>query len=107
VSAALNEKQLVAMAERVEEAKRHGVEMTPFQEWDSAWHGRFEDEIRPGRGRDFSGIWCDGENLVQVRISVYGYGYMSIAEVDWIHGGEDCGCDICEAERAEDAAVSA
>jgi hypothetical protein len=91
----LTERQQVAMTARVVEAKSHDVDMSEFQPWDSAWHGRFEEESRPGRGHDFNGVWCDGQKIVQVSIDVYGYGYMSIGGVDWTHGGEDCECDVC------------
>jgi hypothetical protein len=100
----LTERQQKAMVERVEEAKLHGVDMNPFQPWDWAWHGRFEDETRPGRGHSFNGIWCDGEKLVQLSMDPYGHGYMSIADVDWLHGGEDCQCDVCEGLRDEEEA---
>jgi prepilin-type processing-associated H-X9-DG protein len=86
-----------AMAERVEEAKLHGVEMHGYQETPWYWHTRFEGH----GGRDFNGLWCDGEHLVQLAIDIYGNGYMSIASVDWFHGSEDCECDACLAALAD------
>lgn len=92
------EKQNRAMADRIEEAKLHAVELSPYRSYDTEWHGRFADEQRPGRGHDFTGMWSDGEQLVNIGICVYGTGYMAIANVDWMHGGEDCECDVCRAE---------
>jgi len=99
---AMTERQVSAMAERVKEAKLHGVDMESFTPWDSDWHGTFGDETRPGRGRDFNGVWCDGEKLVQMSLDVYGNGYLAVADVNWTHGGEDCECEICLDEQDDE-----
>jgi hypothetical protein len=93
----LNDRQKRIMAERVKEAARHGVDLSGYEECPWKWHAKFDGHD----GRDFDGLFCDGECLVQLTIDIYGNGYMSIAEVDWIHGGEDCECDNCMREMAE------
>lgn len=88
-------RQRQGMAEYVAEVARRGIDMLAHEPGRSSWQGPFKDEVRPGRGHSFSGVWCDGEYFVQVSLDVYGNGYLSIEKVDWAHGGEDCECDAC------------
>lgn len=65
------------------------------------WLVTWAEEVRPGRGRSFNGLWLDGEYLVQVRMDVYGYPTVSVAQTDWVHtdSDEECPCEPCAAER--------
>lgn len=67
------------------------------------WTLEWAEELRPGRGHDLNAVYCDGEYFAQVRLDVYGNASDSVAELTWIHTpAEECGCSVCEAERAEE-----
>lgn len=62
------------------------------------WVVDWIEEVRPGRGQDFNGLYCDGDRFVQVMIDVYGRASVSIANLDWIHAdsSEDLRCEDCD-----------
>lgn len=68
------------------------------------WSVRWDEETRPGRGRGLSATFVDGEVFAQIMLDVYGYGYESVAMLDWVHASsdEECGCDACKEEDAEE-----
>jgi hypothetical protein len=99
------ERQVEAWQEAVAEAQRYVPTSTiptdvGHYEWQVAW----EDESRLGRGHRFNGTWCDGEYFVQIRMDVYGYPDVSVAETNWLHSSsyEDCECSWCEREREDE-----
>jgi len=94
----MTERQVKSLAEYIEDAKRHNIEMDDYHPGNCNWHIRYSDEIRPGRGQDFSAVWCDGEHMVHITMDVYGHGHMGISSVNWMHGGEDCDCEVCLAD---------
>ena len=98
----MTERQVKALAKRIEEAKLHGAEISAYQPWSDNWHIRFADEVRPGRGQDLSAVWVDGDHVVVISLDVYGGGRMDVAEANFIHSGEECQCDICLAEMDDE-----
>ena len=101
----MTERQTVALDERIAEAReKHDVEMSPWTPYDHEWRSIFREEIRPGRGHDLDLLYLDGEVIVQITMDPYGYGSMSIGTTDWTHSDslEECDCDPCTTERAED-----
>lgn len=75
----------------------HGVtSASPFQLF-SHWHIQWGEEVRPGRGHHFNGIYVDGEVAVQVLMDVYGQPSVSVADLDWVHADsdEDRFCETC------------
>lgn len=99
---ALTERQQKALAEALTEAhQQHGIELDPWSLTSSWWTTRFEDEIRPGRGRDLTTTWCDADHIVVIRIDVYGSTSLAIGDLTWTHDSEDedCGCAACAAEQ--------
>jgi hypothetical protein len=97
------DRQATAFTEIVADIRARGVEVADRIE-DPYWVVEWADEIRPGRGHSFNGIWSDGEHVVQVLMDVYGYPSVGIGAVEWLHNSSDdeCSCDRCVADRAED-----
>lgn len=96
------ERQAAAWPGAVAEAQRYVETSTiPTDPNDPWWRITWQDETRPGRGHLVDATWCDGEYLVQVRMDVYGYPSVSVAETRWLHSSsdEECGCTWCERER--------
>jgi hypothetical protein len=62
------------------------------------WIVRWDEEIRPGRGRGLNATYLDGEVFAQIILDVYGYGNESVATLDWVHASanEECLCDVCK-----------
>ena len=105
VLAGLTERQAAAWPGAVAEAQRYVPCSTiPVDIDHYEWRVTWADETRPGRGRMIDATWCDGEYLVQVRMDVYGYPSVSVAETRWLHSGsyEECDCTWCEREREEE-----
>lgn len=94
------ERQAAAWPEAVAEAQRY-VDSSTIPEELHTWLVDWAEESRPGRGHHFAGVWCDGEYLVEVRMDVYGYPTVAVAETRWLHNSanEECDCDTCTAER--------
>ena len=90
------ERQAAGWPRAVAEVQRHVDASTvplSLHEWNVQW----EDETRPGRGHLFDGTWTDGEYFAQVRMDVYGYASVSVAETTWLHNSsdEECDCEPC------------
>ena len=88
----------------VDEAQRYvNTSVIPIDMDHWEWKITWDPEYRVGRGQALDAIWCDGEYLVHIRMDVYGYPSVSVAETRWIHNSslEECSCDYCEAEREE------
>ncbi len=103
--AGLTERQAAAWPGAVAEAQRYVPCSTiPVDIDHYEWRVTWADETRPGRGRMIDATWCDGEYLVQVRMDVYGYPSVSVAETRWLHSGsyEECDCTWCEREREDE-----
>jgi len=98
------ERQAAAWPEAVAEAQRY-VDSSTIPEALHDWTVKWADEVRPGRGRAFNGLWLDGEYVAQVRMDVYGYPSVSVASTEWLHSSDDeeCPCQPCRAEREEEA----
>lgn len=99
---AFTERQAAAWPDAIAEAQRYvptSTIPTDIDRYD--WQVTWAEEIRPGRGHAVGATWCDGEYLVQVRMDVYGYPVVSVAETTWLHSGsyEECECSWCERER--------
>ena len=99
------ERQAAAWPTAVAEAQRHVTSSTISADL-HAWVVEWADEVRPGRGHAFNGIWTDGECFVQVLMDVYGSPSVSVAEVEWVHSSsdEECACQPCTDERDVEAA---
>lgn len=84
---------------RLNQVYRAGEVPSCISCWDFAWG----DEIRPGRGRDFSAFYCDGEILAQITMDPYGAGDESIASLQWFHASadEECTCSMCTKNRED------
>lgn len=101
--ATFTERQAKAFPEAITEAQRyvdgHIHDDITHGHWTVSW----AEEFRPGRGQQFSGVWCDGEHLVHVLMDVYGYPSVSVAEVTWLHSSsdEECDCDPCTTTRED------
>lgn len=100
------DRQLAAWPDKVAEAQRYVNTSTipdSIDHWE--WLMDWADEVRPGRGRDLSATYSDGEYLVQITLDVYGHGDVSVAETTWVHSSsfEECDCEYCEKERREEA----
>ena len=106
VLAGLTERQAAAWPGAVAEAQRYVPCSTiPVDIDHYEWRVTWGDETRPGRGRMIDATWCDGEYYVQIRMDVYGYPDVSVAETRWLHSSsyEECDCTWCEREREEKA----
>lgn len=68
------------------------------------WDITYDEETRPGRGHYINATYNDGEHFAQILMDVYGGGSESIAELTWRHSShdEECECDPCTDQRAED-----
>lgn len=55
---------------------------------------RFQDEVRPGRGRGVSFMFADSDHIVTGDLDVYGNGPMAVGDVTWTHSdaGDACQC---------------
>lgn len=97
------ERQAAAWPEAIQRARKCGADVT---EGGYYWTFDLAEEVRPGRGHFVDATWLDGEHFVQIRMDVYGGPSVSVAALDWIHSdsSEECECDLCVAERAEDGA---
>ena len=99
------ERQAAAWPDAVAEAQRHVTSSTirpDLHYWTAEW----AEEVRPGRGHAFNGIWTDGEFFVQVLMDVYGYPSVSVAELDLVHNStvDECPCEPCTDDRDVEAA---
>jgi hypothetical protein len=98
------ERQAAAWPEAIAEAQRYVPTSTiPSDITSPYWIITWDDEVRPGRGQRFTGVWTDGEYLVCVWMDVYGYPAVSVAALDWLHSSSDdeCRCEPCAAERGD------
>lgn len=79
----------------------------PVSENIADWSVVYHEETRPGRGHFIDATLIDGEVFAQILMDVYGYPNVSIAAFDWLHAdsNEECDCEPCEVERAEDGAA--
>lgn len=105
----MTERQAAAWPGAVAEAQRYVKSSHIAVNIDSPyWQVAWAEESRPGRGQALSATWCDGEYLVQVRMDVYGYPSVSVAETTWLHSSsyEECECSYCEKERNTDELAS-
>ena len=100
----LTERQRAAWPEAVQDIRAYTYQDVPHDLNDYSWMVHFDDEVRPGRGRRLSAIWCDGYNFAQVLMDVYGYPSVSVAELTWLHNSEDdeCECEPCARLRDEE-----
>ena len=101
----LTERQKVAWPEAIAEAQQYVTTSTISERIaDYDWQVRFQEESRPGRGHDFTALWCDGEYIVSIVMDVYGSHSVGVGECDWIHNSaaEECDCDPCTAMREEE-----
>ena len=92
------ERQAAAWPEAIAEAQRYVLTSTITSDIASPWWTiTWDDEVRPGRGQRFSGMWTDGEYLVHVRMDVYGYPDVAVAALEWLHSSsdEECACEYC------------
>lgn len=98
---AFTERQAKAWPEALADAQRHATYSTIPPDL-YYWTVKWAEEVRPGRGHGFNGIWTDGEHFVQIMMDVYGRWEASVAALDWLHSttDENCECEHCEAERA-------
>lgn len=103
MSPEFTQRQAAAWPEAIAEAQRYVPSSTittdPNLPW---WLLSWADETRPGRGHRFSALWCDGEYLVQIRMDVYGYPSVSVAETTWLHSSDDDECECASCKRARD-----
>jgi hypothetical protein len=95
----MTERQAAAWPEYVARLNR-AVEWNAVPEDIQKWSVKWNEEIRPGRGRDLNATFIDGEVFAQIILDVYGYGSESVAELNWVHASadEECRCDVCKAE---------
>lgn len=96
------ERQERAFPKAIAEAQKYVETSTiPDDLWQ--WIVRWDDETRPGRGYGFTGMWSDGEYLVEVHMDVYGHPTVSIAETYWVHNSADeqCECEPCVKEVSD------
>ena len=93
-----------AWPKAVAEAQRY-VETSTVPEGLHAWIVEWAEEIRPGRGHAFNGVWLDGEYIVQIRMDVYGSPSVSVGSTEWLHSSDDeeCPCQPCRTDRDEEA----
>ncbi len=98
------ERQAAAWPEAVAEVQRY-VDTSTVTSDLHGWTVSWEPESSPGRGHLFDAFWCDGEYMAQVRMDVYGYPSVSVAEVTWVHSSsnEECDCEPCTTLRDEDS----
>jgi len=61
------------------------------------------EETRTGRGQDIYWLYMDGDYAIAGSIDVYGYGWLNIGRIDWIHGDsdEECDCVPCTKDRLD------
>lgn len=100
----LTERQLKDWPDAVAEAQRYVWSSTiPTDPHHWEWDITYDPESRPGRGRAISALWLDGEYIVQIRMDVYGYPSVAVAETRWLHNSDDeqCECLPCRKERSE------
>ncbi len=97
----MTERQAAEWPRLIERAREHGALVS---ESSGFWSMDFHEETRPGRGHYLNAQWNDGEHYVQITMDVYGFGNLSVAELNWIHADsdEECECERCVAERAKD-----
>lgn len=98
------ERQAAAWPKAIAEAQRY-VETSTVPEGLHAWIVEWAEEIRPGRGHAFNGVWLDGEYIVQIRMDVYGSPSVSVGSTEWLHSSDDeeCPCQPCRTDRDEEA----
>lgn len=94
----LTDRQRAAIEAILPELREHKISI---HHW-SSFEIVLRDEIRPGRGHDITWWACDGERVANGRLDVYGNGQYGVGDVDWLHGGEDCECDVCGPAYDED-----
>lgn len=95
------ERQAAAWLGAITEAQRYVPTSTITNDITSSWWTiAWDDEVRPGRGQRFTGMWTDGEYLVHVWMDVYGYPDVAVATLDWLHNSsdEECNCEYCAVE---------
>ena len=87
----LTERQRARISQIIDEVVIvHDVEL--FRASEIAF--RFQNEVRPGRGRDVSFMFADSDHIVTGFLDVYGNGPMSVGDVSWTHNDadDDCQC---------------
>lgn len=96
------DRQAKTWPEAVAEAQRY-VDTSTISVHLHSWAVEWADETRPGRGHNFTAIWCDGEYLVQISMDVYGRTLVSAAETRWPHSSadEECECAPCTESRKD------
>lgn len=101
----LTESQLRDWPDAVAEAQRYVHTSTiPANPDHYDWDITYAEETRLGRGHSISALWLDGEYLVQIRMDVYGYPNVSVAETRWVHSSyvEECDCLPCRKYREKE-----
>ena len=95
-------KQEAAWVEVLADLAKRGIRAKATLSW--PWHIDWDEEVRPGRGRTFRGMWFDEYLLADVTIDVYGGWEVATADLTWLHNSADdeCSCDLCEQERREE-----
>jgi hypothetical protein len=95
----MTERQAAAWPEYVARLNR-AVEWVAVPEDIQNWSVKWDEEVRPGRGRGLNATYLDGEVFAQIILDVYGYGSESVAELSWVHASadEECRCAVCKAE---------
>jgi len=95
----MTERQAAAWPEFVARLNR-AVEWVAVPEDIRYWSVKWDEEIRPGRGRGLNATFLDGEVFAQIILDVYGYGSESVAELAWVHASadEECRCNVCKEE---------
>lgn len=99
--AEMTERQAKAWPEAVAELNEHAGGSIP--EHPLNWRITWDEESRPGRGHLLDATYADGEYFCQIRMDVYGYPSVSIAETTWIHanGDEECPCGHADVPEDE------
>lgn len=98
------ERQKAAWPKAVAEIERYTGKGTVPPLSALQWFIRWQEEVRPGRGHYVSAVLIIDDWWAQVDMDVYGYQHTSVSTWDVVHNDsdEDCPCDYCTAERAED-----
>ncbi|TFV82035.1 hypothetical protein E4V99_13965 [Microbacterium sp. dk485] len=102
----MTERQAAAWPGAVAEAQLYVETSTvPLDLDDHYWRVRWDDEIRPGRGRTMWATWSDGEYFIEIWMDVYGSPRVAVASLIWMHNGsdEECDCEPCVDERESDS----
>lgn len=103
----MTKSQLGAWPDAVAEIQRYvDTSTVPLSPDHPDWKVVFAEELRLGRGHAIDATWCDGEYFAQVRMDVYGFPSVSVAEVAWLHysgEGAECECSYCERECEDNA----